>query len=187
MTTANILTEIDSFQEDLKVAKVLVYDKCGFDFTELKLNSESKEYGACSFKLNGKTIQHRCSKITPTKNGQFVTIWKRNQEGITEPFDISDDIDFIIITSKNKDKFGQFVFPKSVLAVKGIISKNGKNGKRGIRVYPPWDIVTNKQAEKTQNWQYKYFVAISNDNSNDFYLIKKLILDSNFAVNTLQA
>ena len=72
------------------------------------------------------------------------------------------------------------------MAVKGIISKNGENGKRGIRVYPPWDIVTNKQAEKTQSWQHKYFVAISNDNSNDFYLIKKLIRESNFAVNTLQ-
>jgi hypothetical protein len=186
MTNENILTAKDSFHGDLKAAKVLVYDKCGFDFTELKLNSESKEYGACSFKLNGKTIQHRCSKITPTKNGQFVTIWKRNQEGITEPFDISDDLDFIIITSKNEDKFGQFIFPKSVLDVKGIISKNDKNGKRGIRVYPPWDIVTNKQALKTQNWQCKYFVAISNDNSNDFYLIKKLILEYNFSANVLQ-
>jgi len=36
------------------------------------------------------------------------------------------------------------------LADKSIISKNGKLGKRGIRVYPPWDMVTNKQAEKTQ-------------------------------------
>lgn len=180
MTTANIFTEENSFRNDINDAKTLVYDKCGFDFTVLKLNSESIEYGACSFKLNGKTIQHRSSKTTPIKKGQFVTIWKRNQEGKTAPFDISDDIDFVIITSKSDDKFGQFVFPKCVLVDKGIISKNGKEGKLGIRVYPPWDIVTNKQAVKTQSWQTKYFVVIGNENSSDLYLIKKLILESNF-------
>lgn len=178
MTSENILTIINSFHLDLKVVKELVYDKCGFDLADPKLNSESIEYGACSFGLNGRKIQHRVSKITPTKTGQFVTIWKRNKDGITEPFDISDDIDFIIITSKSGDNFGQFIFPKSVLADKGIITKNGKEGKRGIRVYPPWDIVTNKQAEKTQSWQTKYFLTINN-NSIDFSLPKKLLAKTN--------
>jgi hypothetical protein len=63
---------------------------------------------------------------------------------------------------------------KSVLVHKGIISQNGKGGKRGIRVYPPWDNVMNKQAEKTQSWQTKYFVTIKRDNSNDFDLTRKL-------------
>jgi hypothetical protein len=44
------------------------------------------------------------------------------------------------------------------LADKGIITKNGKEGKRGIRVYPPWDIATNKQAEKTQRWQMLFLM-----------------------------
>jgi hypothetical protein len=91
MATENISTIINSFHTDLKVAKEFVYDKCGFDLTNPKLNSESLEYGACSFELNGNTIQHRVSKITPTKTGQFVTLWKRNKNGITEPFDILDD------------------------------------------------------------------------------------------------
>lgn len=104
-----------------------------------------------------------------------MTIWKRNKEGITEPFDISDDLDFIIITSKSGDNFGQFIFPKSVLADKGIITRNNKKGKRGIRVYPPWDIVKNKQAAKTQIWQAKYFITIKNDTSIDIDLIMKLL------------
>ena len=174
MTTKSTLTTINSFHNDLKIVKELIYDKCGFNLTDQKLNSESVEYGACSFKLNGKTIQYRVSKITPTKTGQFVTIWKRNKDGITKPFDISDDIDFIVISSRSSDKFGQFIFPKSILVDKGIISKNGKEGKRGIRVYPPWDITTNKQAEKTQNWQNKYFLMITNHNSSDLNLTKKL-------------
>ncbi|WP_235942203.1 MepB family protein [Aquirufa beregesia] len=85
-----------------------------------------------------------------------------------------DDVDFIVITSKNGNNTGQFIFPTSVLANKGIISQNGKDEKRGIRVYPNWDIVRNKQAEKTQNWQRKYFVTIGSDNSAELDLTQKI-------------
>lgn len=153
--------------------KEFVYDKCNFEFSNLVIDSESEEYQACSFKLNSLQIIHRLSKITPTKIGQFVTIWKRNSKGITAPFDFSDNFDFIIITSKSNEKIGQFVFPKSVLLEKGIISNNNNSGKRGIRVYPPWDIPTSKQAEKTQNWQTKYFYSINKD-SFDIELMKNL-------------
>ena len=136
-------------------------------------------YGACSFDLGGHKIEYRVSKITPTKTGQFVTIWKRNQEGITAPFDISDDIDFIVITAKGEDKIGQFVFSKTILAEKGIISQNGKDGKRGIRVYPPWDTATNKQAEKTQSWQTKHFLIIDNVVTADPELMRKMLNSGN--------
>jgi len=176
MITKTPLELIDlTFQNDLRVAKELVYDKCGFHFTNLMINTESATYGACSFELNGKSVQYRVSKITPTKTGQFVTIWKRNKDGITQPYAISDEIDFIIISAKNGTNFGQFIFPKSVLADKGIITKNSKEGKRGIRVYAPWDITTNQQAKKTQAWQKNYFLAIKDDDSTDFGLMKKLL------------
>ena len=158
---------------ELLQIKELVYDKCNFEFSKLVIDSESEEYQACSFKINSFQIIHRLSKITPTKIGQFVTIWKRNNEGITAPFDVSDNFDFIVITSKSDKNLGQFVFPKSVLLEKGIISNNNTSGKRGIRVYPPWDIPTSKQAEKTQLWQTKYFYSINND-SFDIELVKNL-------------
>lgn len=180
MTTENTLTLLNSIHSDLKVVKEWVYDTGGFEFTGLKQNLESKEYGACTFVLNGKTIVQRFSKITPTKTGQFVTIWKRNENGITEPFDTTDNFNFLIITARDKENFGQFIFPKSVLADKGIITRNGKEGKRGMRVYPPWALATNKQAEKTQSWQTKYFLTIKNGNSTDLILTKKLLtLESN--------
>lgn len=175
MTNENTLALLNPIHSDLKVVKELVYDKCDFDLTNLKKNIESKEYGACTYELNGKTINHRKSKITPTKSGQFVTIWKRNNDGITKPFDNSDNFYFVIITARNDDSFGLFIFPKSVLADKGIITRNGKEGKRGIRVYPPWDTTTNKQAIKTQTWQIKYFLTIKNDNTIDLDLAKKLL------------
>lgn len=154
--------------------KELVYDKCNYEFSNLVIDSESAEYQACSFQLNSFEFIHRFSKITPTKIGQFVTIWKRNSRGITAPFDVLDNFDFIVITSKSDENLGQFVFPKSVLLAKGIISNNNTSGKRGIRVYPPWDIPKSKQAEKTQLWQLKYFYSIT-EKSFDIKLVKKLL------------
>lgn len=175
METEPAMETLSLFHRDFKMAKELVYDKCGFELANLKIHLESTAYGACSFKLEGKTIQFRVSKITPAKIGQFVTIWKRNKDGITEPFNVLDDLDFIIITSKSGDNFGQFIFPKSVLADKGIIAGNGKEGKRGIRVYPPWDIATSIQAEKTQSWQIRYFLNMNKDDTSGHDLIRGLM------------
>jgi len=100
MIRGNKSTNENILLNELKTFKNLIYDDCGLNLTNLKLSTESLAYGACSFELNNKKIQYRVSKITPLKSGQFVTIWKRNKDGITEPFDISDDLDFIIITAK---------------------------------------------------------------------------------------
>lgn len=170
------MTLLHTLHSDLVIAKELVYDVCGLEFKNVQLHSESTEYAACSFDLNGNKIEHRCSKITPTKIGQFVTIWKRNNEGITTPFDVSDGIDFIIITTRSGDHFGQFVFPIAVLVEKDIVSRNGKGGKRGICVYPSWDMPTSKQAMASQEWQSKFFLPIKDTSSTDLLtqlLIKK--------------
>ena len=163
-----------SIHSDLLLAKEMVYDACGLKLKNLELHTESSEYAACAFELNGSKIEHRCSKITPTKIGQFVTIWKRNAEGLTAPFDLSDKIDFIIITARSGNNFGQYVFPIAKLAEKGIVSKNAKSGKRGIRVYPTWDMPTSKQALATQEWQSKFFFSIKNPDS--FDLLMKLLI-----------
>lgn len=176
MKSANTSTNVNILPNELKTVKELIYDNHGFDLTNLKLSTESLEYGACSFELNNKKIQYRVAKITPLKSGHFVTIWQRNKDGITEPFHISDDLDFIIIAAKREKNFGQFIFPKVVLAEKGIITNNNKEGKRGIRVYPPWDTVASKQAEKTQTWQTKYFFTIDDGNSSNKDLIRRLLV-----------
>ena len=146
--------------ENLIETKELVFDKCGFELRNLEIEKESTEYSACKFNLNTVKILFRVAKITPTKIGQFVTFWKRSKKGPIEPYAISDKIDFFIINTKSNDKFGQFIFPKSVLCQQGIISTHIKEGKRGIRVYPPWDLTISKQAQKTQKWQLEYFLEI---------------------------
>ena len=149
----------------LHFIKNSIYDNYNFEFANLQIEAESSVYGACSFTLNNTKIIHRCSKITPTKTGQFVTIWKRNEKGITTPFSRSDDFDFFIITVKKDENLGQFIFSKSILEEKGIIDSPLKKGKRGMRVYAPWDNVTNVQARKTQEWQGLCFIEMGDFDS----------------------
>ncbi len=145
---------------NLNKIKAEIYDKCSLQISNFKTESESKEYDACQFSLNKMKIICRSSKITPKKNGQFVTFWKRNKKEITEPYSETDQIDFYVINIKADNNFGQFVFPKSELINRGIIKTDIKDGKRGFRVYPKWDKPENRQAEITQKWQLNYFYEI---------------------------
>ncbi len=174
MENESNLTALNSIHKDLQFAINFIYNKCGFEITHIKAEQESAKYGAFTFRSDGMSIKYRVAKTTPTKTGQFVTIWKRNEDGLIVPFDISDDLDLIIISTRNGKNCGQFIFPKYVLFEKGIISGNDKEGKRGIRVYPPWDKTLNKQAQKTQQWQLEYFLEISNENLIDLSRAIKL-------------
>jgi hypothetical protein len=145
-----------------------------FTISQLIIESESTEYSACRFLLNNLTVLFRTAKITPTKTGQFVTLWKRINQGPIQPFDINDTIDFFIVSARKDNQFGLFIFPKSVLIIKEIVTDK-KEGKRAIRVYPPWDITTSKQAQKTQKWQLNYFLEIPQNQIIDLNRAKLLL------------
>jgi hypothetical protein len=159
---------------DLIIAKELVYNNCNFECTEPQPEVESRDYDAFDFQIDNLKIKFRSAKITPTKTGQFVTLWKRNKAGIIEPFDFSDAIDFVIVSVRREDSLGQFIFPKAVLLQKGICSTAVKEGKRATRVYPPWDETTSKQAQKTQQWQLDYFLEIPDNQPIDLDRAKNL-------------
>jgi hypothetical protein len=146
------------FSADLIILQDILLKKLNLAVYNIKSEKERKEYSAFTFEINGAKVLYREAKITPTKIGQFVTIWKRNNEGVTEPFNVNDDIDLVVIACRHSKKFGQFVFPKAILGEKKIFTKSNIEGKRGIRVYPPWDIAENKQAKQTQTWQLEYFL-----------------------------
>ncbi|WP_339697090.1 MepB family protein [uncultured Marixanthomonas sp.] len=148
-------------EDNLNFINEKVYAMCGFTLSSYKKETEGNEYAACRFQLSKWDIIYRNAKITPKKTGQFVTFWKRNENGITEPFSNKDLFDFYVVTVSANDTMGQFLFPKNILLNKGIISTPKKEGKRGFRVYPPWDTTTNKQAVKTQQWQLDYFYEIT--------------------------
>jgi len=80
--------------ESLSETEKIVCDKTGFIISNIKLDLESKDYFGSTYKINNKNVISRKSKITPKKLGQFVTFWKRNKEGITEPFTNTDVFDY---------------------------------------------------------------------------------------------
>lgn len=131
--------------------------------TQIELEREGREYGACFFQLNALNIRFRVAKITPKKQGLFVTLWKRSRKGPTEPYDLSDSFDLFVISTRQNNQWGQFVFPKALLHEKNIVSSAGKGGKRALRLYPPWEKTLNIQAQKTQKWQLAYFLEVPSD------------------------
>jgi len=165
----------ESIHPDLLDAQKFAYEPSGLLCKEITKEAESEEYGAFTFEANDKQIKFRVAKITPTKIGQFVTLWKRNGNGPILPYDMADPIDLFVISVRNAQHFGQFVFPKEVLCAKGVTSKEHRGGKRAMRVYPSWDITDNKQAKQTQAWQLMYFFEIHMDGRIvDTATIKKL-------------
>ena len=157
----------------IKTENVEFFEKHNLKISNFELDIECKNYNGCTFDLNEFKIIFRKAKITSTKIGQFVTLWKRNSDGITEPFASLDVFDYVIIYVKSNENFGQFVFPKSILIEKKIISSDKNEGKRGFRVYPIWETAINKQAIKTQKWQLKYFLKTNSENVTDLNLFIK--------------
>jgi hypothetical protein len=164
----------DTVHSDLWAAQKIAYNPSGFICENFVKETESEEYGACTFKMNNLYIKFRVGKITPTKIGQFVTLWKRIGDGPIQPHDLADSIDFFVVSVRCLEHFGQFVFPKAVLYEQGVVSKEGKGGKRAMRVYPSWDVTDNRQAKKTQAWQLKYFFKINPHEIIDIDKVQKL-------------
>ncbi|NIJ43738.1 hypothetical protein FHR24_000177 [Wenyingzhuangia heitensis] len=141
--------------------KLKVFDACGLKFDNFFEEKESKEYKASQFTLESRIIKYRTAKKTPKKIGQFVTFYKRNLRGVIEPFYEEDTVDFYFVSVENQEQLGFFMFPKSELIKRGIISTKLREGKRAFRVYSLWDLPTSKQAMATQKWQSNYFYEVT--------------------------
>lgn len=168
----NVLSK--NVHPDLLSAEDLIYKPSGLILQNLKIEDESEDYGAAEFTINHHSIKFRVGKITPTKVGQFVTFWKRLGKGPILPYEFTDFFDFLVVSVRAENHFGQFVFPKAVLCEKGIISSGEKEGKRALRIYPPWDKADNSQAKKTQAWQLQYFIKFT-EHDFDFARIRYLL------------
>ncbi|MCO4754801.1 MAG: MepB family protein [Bacteriovoracaceae bacterium] len=141
----------------------LILDELELSPFDFKVEDEGRDYSACTYKIESKLIISRTAKLTPKKPGLFVAIWKRSKFNKPVPFNLSDKFSLLIINVSKGSKRGQFIFPKSILNQKGIVSGGKSKGKNGIRVYPSWDKNLNPTAAKTQKWQKNYFFEINED------------------------
>ncbi|WP_426099775.1 MepB family protein [Pseudomonas sp. PSPC3-3] len=150
--------------------------KCSEDISP---DVEAREYGGCRFMLGTRQVVFRVAKTTPTKIGQFVTLWKRPYAtSVIAPLDSNDNIDFVVIHATGTEQSGQFVFDRATLLSHGVMSINGVGGKRALRVYPPWSRPIAKQALQTQRWQLQHFVTVDPSDQASLQHIKSLFRSS---------
>ena len=169
------MTNSSQIFSEIELINNCIFKACRIDIENIETEKESQEYFAHNFELNKQKVKFRMAKITPTKTGMFVTIWKRNKNLITQPYNVEDKFEFFLIATRELEKFGVFIFNKAILEEKKFLKTKTIEGKRGIRVYPTWCVTINKQAQKTQSWQTKYFVEIINGNQIDINKVKKLL------------
>lgn len=167
---------MNDFHKALSYVNKILYEPNQLIVKSIEEEKQNSKYGAGTFQLSSKTARFRVAKKTPTKIGQFVVFWEKDENNNNQPFLYENAPDLLIITTfKNSSEFGQFIFPKKILYKKNILKSIDTKGKMGLRVYPSWDTPISKVAIETQKWQLAYFIDIGNT---DKSLIKEM-LESN--------
>lgn len=157
---------------DLKTLENLIFIPNNIMVKDFTLDKESLDYGASTAKLNSIPVAFRVAKITSTKIGYFVTLWKRGLDRKIKPYNIECETKLFIIIVRDGINFGHFIFSKETLLNYGLISDNTSKGKLAIRLYPSWCITESKQAKKTQEWQLQYFI-----NHSDLFTVESSVIN----------
>ncbi|MBC9943841.1 MepB family protein [Leucobacter sp. cx-328] len=130
---------------------------------------QNTDYESGRVEIDGQWWRIRTARITPTKPGAFVAVWRRNAAGETEPFTDTDACVglLVFVTDTNAgtdaDRHGVFAFTREHLAQLRITEQTGtastprRQGKRGFRVYPGWCTGLNPQASRMQRAQLPAF------------------------------
>lgn len=156
---------MNNFNKVLTHVNKLVYEPNQLTLTSIQEEKQNSNYGAGTFQLPSCSVRFRVAKKTPNKVGQFVAFWEKDEHDNNQPYTYEKAPDLLVInTFLSKDEWGQFIFPKDILAKQHILKTPAAKGKMAIRVYPSWDTPTSKQAIKTQTWQLPYFVDLSDSN-----------------------
>jgi hypothetical protein len=138
--------------------------------------AEGAEYGAARCSLDGRALVFRVARTTPTKIGQFVTLWQRAHPGAEiAPLDAQDAVDVVVVFASSAQQHGYFIFSKAVMVAQGVFSSAAHAGKRAFRLYPPWSHPVAAQAVKSQRWQSACFLHCSADGSADPVQARRLL------------
>lgn len=153
------------FYKALTYVSKMIYEPNNLSLKSVQEERQNSKYGAGTFQISSRTVRFRVANITPTKVGQFVAFWEKDENNKNQPYSYEEAPDLLVITTfKNDHEFGQFIFPKEIIFKQNILRSSSTKGKMAIRVYPSWDSPTSKQAMKTQKWQLPYFIDMTSRN-----------------------
>ncbi|AIC92745.1 MepB family protein [Shouchella lehensis] len=147
------------FYRTLSFMNETIYRPIGLLIGNIQAEEQNAKYKAGTFQLSHKTIRFRVANNTPNKIGQFVAVWKKDDENKNRPYTYDEALDLLVVTVfKNRYEYGQFIFPKDILLKNNLLKTDSTEGKMGFRVYPEWDRPESSQGLKTQKWQLRYFI-----------------------------
>lgn len=151
-----------------------IYMSAGLEVTNViaEKNPKSFPYDAARLTINGIKAVYRAGKTTPSRPGQFVTLWKR-PAGTNVPLEPK-DVDVVIVNVDSNTDKGQFIFHQEILMKHGYLNAGRKKGKMAFRVFPP-GAKPKPAALKTQQWQCKYFLPITSKGLFNKKLLRKLL------------
>lgn len=121
---------------------------------------QNSDYESGVALIAGQQWRIRTARITPTKPGAFVAVWKRDVSGSTRPFTAAESLSGLLVFVEDGERFGVFRFTPEQLISLGYVSSGPSQGKRSFRVYPPWCTQLNPQALRTQRGQAAAFVEL---------------------------
>lgn len=133
----------------------------GIGSTQIVVEEQGSDYESGKVTLDSGTWRIRTARVTPTKPGAFVAVWKRSSSGTTEPFDSFDDCVGLMVFVNDVDRFGVFTFTREHLMELGVLQSSLAPGKRGFRTYPSWCTDLNAQAVRTQRAQSDAFTDLT--------------------------
>lgn len=135
-------------------------DPAGIEY-RLTPEPDNAAYSAAILTVGDVRLRVREARVTPTKPGAFVSVWRRSPHGGAEPFPAADAVAGLLVLVADSPLAGVFHFTPEHLAALGVTSTPTTPGKRGFRVYPPWCDGLNPQASRTQRAQAAAFINLT--------------------------
>ena len=131
----------------------------------IQIEEQNSDYESGVVLIGKEQWRIRTARITPTKPGAFVAVWKRGEGGSTRPFRADESMSGLLVFVAEQERFGVFKFTPAHLISLGYVSSDLHPGKRGFRVYPAWCSNLNPQALRAQRAQGAAFTELPPGNA----------------------
>jgi hypothetical protein len=89
---------MNDFYTALNDVNKMIYEPNGLIVKSVQEEQQNSKYGAGSFRLASKTVRFRVANITPTKVGQFVACWEKDENNKNQPYSYEEAPDLLVIT-----------------------------------------------------------------------------------------
>ena len=124
---------MNKFYKTLTYVNEILYEPNHLTIKNILEETQNSDHGAGIFQLNSKSVRFRVAKITPTKIGQFVAFWEKDEANKNQAFSYDNATDLLVINTFGRNGiYGQFVFPKEVLLKQNILKTSKTKGKMAI-------------------------------------------------------